>query len=251
MNRAVLTLAFDGTGFHGWQVQENAVSVQGVLQQALFRIFGEAVPVVGCSRTDAGVHAREFVCHADLPKPFPLDRLPLALNAYLPGAVAVREAKPAPDGFHARFSCLGKTYRYRVLNARIRDPLEEHRAYFYPRPLSAERMHAEAQAYVGTHDFTAFMASGADTKDPVRTVYAFTVARNGPFLDFTVTGNGFLYNMVRIMVGTLISREIGTLTLDIPAVLASRDRTLGGVTVPPHGLYLERVYYEPETLKSL
>jgi len=243
MMRAILTLCYDGTDFHGWQIQSNAVTVQGELMAALKKIFGAPVPVAGCSRTDAGVHAKTFVCHADLPSPFPLDRLPLALNALLPASIAVQSAESAPEGFHARFSCKGKTYCYRVYNARLRDPFQEHRAYFFPRPLDAERMHLAAQWYVGKHDFAAFAATGSVVEDTVRTIYDFSVERKGDLIEFRVTGNGFLYNMVRIMVGTLISREMGKLSYEIPEILERGDRTLAGITVPPQGLYLERVCY--------
>ncbi|MBR2615261.1 MAG: tRNA pseudouridine(38-40) synthase TruA [Clostridia bacterium] len=244
MSRAVLRLSYDGTGFHGWQVQSNAVTVQGLLMSALETLFSRKVPVAGCSRTDAGVHAKTFVCHADLPSPFPLERLPLALNALLPGGIVVHEAKPAPADFHARFSCKGKTYRYLVHNARVRDPFLQNRAYFYPKPLDAIRMNEAAAAYVGTHDFYAFMASGAEVEDTVRTIYDFRVIRNVDQIDFVVTGNGFLYNMVRIMVGTLISGEAGKLSHPISEIIALRDRTKAGITVPAHGLYLENVFYD-------
>ena len=128
-------------------------------------------------------------------------------------------------------------------NARLRDPFQVHRAYFFPRPLDAERMHLAAQGYVGKHDFAAFAATGSVVEDTVRTIYGFSVERKGDLIEFKVTGNGFLYNMVRIMVGTLISREMGKLTLEIPEILKRGDRTLAGITVPPQGLYLERVYY--------
>lgn len=244
MIRVILVLSYDGTEFHGWQVQPNAVTVQGVLMKALEKLFSTPVSVAGCSRTDAGVHAKTFVCHADLPTLFPVERLPLALNALLPASVAVKQAFLAPEGFHARFSCSGKTYCYLVHNARTRDPFMKNRAYFFPKPLNAERMNRSAQAYVGTHDFASFMASGSEIEDTVRNIYDFSVKRDGDVLTFSVTGNGFLYNMVRIMVGTLISAEMGKLRFDIPHLLLNADRTLAGITVPPQGLYLEKVYYD-------
>lgn len=243
MMRVKMKLAFDGTDFHGWQIQSNAVTVQGTLQDALTQLFDAPVPLVGCSRTDAGVHAKEFICHADLPRPFPVEKLPLALNALLPGTVAVEEATVAPEGFHARFSCQKKTYRYRVYNARLRDPFEEHRAYFFPRELDAEEMDRIGKNYIGEHDFAAFMATGSQVEDTVRKIYDFNVKREENVIEFSVTGNGFLYNMVRIMVGTLISQQMGKLDRSLPEIIASRDRTLAGITVPPQGLYLEKVYY--------
>ncbi len=243
MIRIKLTLSYDGTAFHGWQMQENAVTVQGVLQNALSQLFGKMISVSGCSRTDAGVHAKTFVCHFDLEKTFPLEKLPLALNALLPGDIAVKRAEAVDPSFHARFSCKGKTYRYRLWNARIRDPFEEKRAGFWPVPLDAEHMNDVAQDFVGRHDFRAFMASGSKIQDTVRQIYSFRVFREGDRIDFLVSGNGFLYNMVRIMVGTLIYADLGKLDRTIPELLAAGDRTLGGITVPPQGLYLETVEY--------
>jgi len=244
MSRIRMTLAYDGSDFHGWQMQNNAVTVQETLQNALRELFGESIAVTGCSRTDAGVHAKEFVCHLDLPRPFPLHKLPLALNALLPESIGVFEAVSVPDDFHARFSCKGKKYRYRVYNSRLRDPFEEKRAYFYPCPLDADQMHRSAQSFVGEHDFSAFMASGSTIQDAVRRIYSFEVVRKGPLIEFAVVGNGFLYNMVRIMVGTLIWDSMGKLDRSIDRIIESRDRTLAGITVPPQGLYLEEVYYQ-------
>ena len=245
MNRIKLTLSYDGTDFHGWQVQPNARTVQGELQKALQELFGVSMVVQGCSRTDAGVHAKNFVCHADLPRRFPLDKLPFALNALLPPDIAVKRAEAAPDDFHARFSCTGKTYSYRLLNARIRDPFEKHRAGFWPTPLNAERMDRFAQEFVGVHDFAAFMATGSVMENTVRKILSFDVKRDDDLIIFTVCGNGFLYNMVRIMVGTLIYADVGKLDRSISEIITSGDRTLAGITVPPQGLYLEQPYFHP------
>lgn len=244
MSRVKITLSYDGTNYHGWQIQPNACTVQGELQRALAELFGETISVFGCSRTDAGVHARNFVCHADLPRPFPLDKFPFALNSLLPLDISVKCAESVSDDFHARFSCKGKTYSYRLHNARIRDPFELHRAGFWPTPLSAERMDTFAKEFVGTHDFAAFMATGSVMEDTVRTIMSFDVKREGDIITFTVCGNGFLYNMVRIMVGTLIYADCGKLDHSISEIIALRDRTLAGITVPPQGLYLERPYFD-------
>ncbi len=243
MSRTKITLSYDGTHFHGWQIQPNARTVQGELQKALTQLFGAELQVFGCSRTDAGVHAKNFVCHCDLPRPFPLDKLPFAVNALLPSDVAVKKAEPAADDFHARFSCTGKTYSYRLHNARIRDPFEKHRAGFWPTPLDADRMNAFAKAFVGTHDFAAFMATGSVMENTVRKIYSFDVKREGDMIVFTVCGNGFLYNMVRIMVGTLIYADVGKLEHSISEIISIADRTLAGITVPPQGLYLEMPYF--------
>ena len=244
MNRVKITLSYDGTRYHGWQIQENAVTVQGTMEKAAEKIFGEHVPLCGCSRTDAGVHAYNFVCHADLPYLIPLPKIPFAFNALLPPDIAVKLAEPVPDTFHARFSCKGKTYCYRLWNHRIRNPLEADRAGFWPLYLDADKMRAAAQNFLGKHDFSAFMATGSDVSDPVREIYAFDVKREGDMILFTVSGNGFLYNMVRIMVGTLIQGDQGKLDRSIPEIISLKDRTLAGITMPPQGLYLKMPFYD-------
>ncbi|MBR4288600.1 MAG: tRNA pseudouridine(38-40) synthase TruA [Clostridia bacterium] len=244
MKRVALGLSYDGSNYHGWQIQNNAVTVQGELQKALSQLFKTEVSVSGCSRTDAGVHAKRFVCHFDLPFPFPLDRLPLALNALLPFDIAVKEAFDVPDDFHARFSCRGKTYVYRLWNAPLRSPFESRRAGFWPVSLDAERMNVLAKDFVGEHDFSSFMATGSVVEDTVRKISSFSVDREDNLIFFSVTGNGFLYNMVRIMVGTLIYADLGKLEKSIPEILQLKDRTHAGITVPPQGLYLEKVYFD-------
>ncbi len=241
--RVKITLSYDGSRYHGWQIQSNAITVQGELQNALESLFSVKVKTAGCSRTDAGVHARNFVCHVDLPHLFPLDKLPFALNALLPSDIAVLSALEVDDSFHARFSCLGKRYCYRLWNDRIRNPLEARYAGFWPVPLNADNMNKLAQQFVGTYDFSAFMASGSEIEDTVREIYSFSVTKQGNMIFFTVEGNGFLYNMVRIMVGTLIYADLEKLDRSIADVIVSKDRTLAGITVSPQGLYLDMPFY--------
>ncbi len=242
--RIKILLSYDGSDFHGWQIQDNAVTVQGELEKAFFELFKKEIALQGCSRTDAGVHAKNFVCHADLPSAFPLDKLPFALNALLPRSIAVMRAEQVPEDFHARFSCKGKTYVYRLWNARIRNAFEEKRAGFWPVPLNAENMDRVAKEFVGKHDFAAFMATGSQVKDTVREIYSFDVSSEGNMITFRVSGNGFLYNMVRIMVGTLIYADLGKLDRSVTMIIESKDRTLAGITVPPEGLYLEMPFYD-------
>lgn len=244
MIRFKIVLSYDGTNYHGWQIQSNAVTVQGMVQGVLEKLFKEPVSVCGCSRTDAGVHAKNFVCHADLPRPFPSDKLPLAMNALLPRDIAVKSAVPVEDDFHARFSCTGKTYCYRLYNARIRDPFEKDRAGFWPVPLDAEHMDLVAKEFIGSHDFAAFMATGSEMENTVREIHSFDVTRCGDLICFRVRGNGFLYNMVRIMVGTLIYADLGKLDRSVKEIIAAKDRTLAGITMPPQGLYLEMPYFD-------
>lgn len=241
----MLTLCFDGTNYHGWQVQPNAVTVQSRLQDATERILGERVPITGCSRTDAHVHADMFCCNLRTQKEMPPEKLQTALNAVLPRDIAVLSVREVPLDFHARYDCTGKSYRYLILNRAVRDPFLENRALLYPWTLDAEALHVQAQSFLGTHDFSAFCASKSDVEDKVREIRECTVTRNGDLVEIRVTGDGFLYNMVRIMVGTLLDVQCGKIAVgSIPQILSSRDRTRAGVTAPAHGLYLHKVYYE-------
>lgn len=244
----MLTLRYDGTAYHGWQVQPNAVSVQATLQDAIEAVTGIRAGVIGCSRTDTGVHADMFCCTFDTDCAIPTYKLPLALNMYLPADIAVYDCKQVADDFHPRYAARGKRYRYCVWNTHCRNPFLDKYATRYPYPLDAQRLHNWAQAYVGTHDFSAFCAAGADTTDAVRTVTAFTVERQGDLVHFTVEANGFLYNMVRIMVGTLLDMAAGRLPANaIAQALASGERAHAGTTVAPQGLRLEKVFYEEVT----
>ena len=245
MRNIKLLIQFDGAAFHGFQQQPNGDTVEAQLKQALQRLLGEACTVYGCSRTDAGVHANEFCCNFKTASDRDCDKLLLGLNAVLPPQIAVLSCEEALPSFHAQYDCLGKEYVYRIWNGKTRNPFMLDRALFYPFELDEAFLNAQAQAFVGTHDFSAFCASGAGTKTSVRTVWRCGVARNGDVVTFTVCGNGFLYNMVRIMVGTLLDVQRGKLEADsIPSILLSKDRELAGVTAPAEGLYLNRVYYE-------
>lgn len=245
MKNYLLTLCFDGTAYHGWQVQPNADTVQSRLQDAIEQILGARVPITGCSRTDAHVHADMFCCNLRTEKEITPEKLQTALNAVLPRDIAVLSAHEVPQDFHARYDCKGKSYRYLILNRAVRDPFLENRALHYPWTLDAEVLHAQAQGFLGTHDFSAFCASKCAVEDKVREIRDCAVIRSGDLVEFRVTGNGFLYNMVRIMVGTLLEIQCGKLpTGAIPQVLESRDRAQAGVTAPAHGLYLHKVYYD-------
>lgn len=240
---------FDGSAYHGWQAQTNAVTVQETLQDALEHILGTRYPVAGCSRTDAGVHALEFCCNVRAETALPPERLTAALNAVLPRDIAVRSCREVPFDFHARYDCRGKTYQYMIWNGKARNPFYEHRAYFYPYALDAAFLHEQAQDFVGRHDFSAFCAANSDVADRVRTIRSFSVDRQGDLVRFTVAGDGFLYNMVRIMVGTLLDMQAGKRPAGgIPAILQSLDRTQAGVTAPAEGLYLARVEYDERDL---
>lgn len=244
MAQYLLTLAYDGTHFAGFQVQKNARTVQSTMQDAIETIYGDRLPVVGCSRTDAGVHARDYkLTFAASPRLSP-ERIPAALNAHLPEDIAVRSAELVPDDFHVRHDVYEKEYEYVICNTPHRDPFTVHTALHYRRPIDAALLDCAAQHVLGTHDFRAFMASGSDIADTTRTVRSVSVIRDGNFVKLRIAADGFLYNMVRIFVGTMLSVNEGKLTPDdIPAVIDSRDRKNAGITVPPHGLYLNRVVF--------
>lgn len=246
----LITLSYVGTGYHGYQVQPNGRSVQETVQDAIAQVLGKRYPLTGCSRTDSGVHAEMFcatvdVTDADAPR-IPADRLPIALNRYLPPDISVRAAEVVADDFHPRYAVAWKQYCYRIYTASTRDPFLADRVYYLPRRLDVARMQAAAEQFVGRHDFAGFMASGSDVQDTVRTIYHFAVTQNGDMVEIRVTADGFLYNMVRILVGTLLAVSAGKLSPEeIPALLESKDRSRAGETAPACGLYLEKVSYTP------
>ena len=244
MAQVLLTLAYDGTNFAGFQVQKNARTVQSTVQDAIERIWGDRLPVVGCSRTDAGVHARDYKLTFHAAPRLSADRIPAALNAHLPDDIAVLGAEIVPDTFHVRHDVYEKEYEYVICNTQFRDPFSVHTALHYRRPIDAELLECAAQHFLGTHDFRAFMASGSDIADTTRTVRSVSVTREGSVVRLRIAADGFLYNMVRIFVGTMLSVNEGKLTPDdIPAVIDSLDRKNAGITVPAHGLYLNRVVF--------
>ena len=247
MSRLLVAIRFDGTAYHGWQVQPNGVTVQQRVQDAVEALFGARLDVTGCSRTDSGVHAACFCFHMDVETSLPPERLPLALNAHLPEDIAAFACLSVADDFHARYSCRGKQYVYRFYDAPCRDPFLARTAWETRRPLDVEKMRATAQAFLGTHDFTAFCASGSSVEDKVRTVSAVSVERDGPLVSFIVRADGFLYNMVRILAGTLFDASCGAASAETVArALATGQRELAGRTLPAKGLCLQRVFYDEE-----
>jgi len=244
MRRLALRIKYRGTAYHGWQRQEKDITVQEVLETALKITCEEDIRVVGCGRTDAGVHAWTYCVSFDSNTKIPLDRLPLALNARLPDDIVVEQAIEAEPDFNAILSCEKKEYTYQILNARVRDPFLAPYAYFYPRSLDLDRMAQAAEAFVGTHDFAAVRSVGTQTKTTVRTVHYFQVERIGDLVSLRVCANGFLYNMARAMVGTLLYVAEGKIEpTEIPHLLTQKDRRLTGPTAPPEGLAMSRLWY--------
>ena len=244
-----LTLMYNGTAYHGWQVQKNAVSVAQTLEQALSTVVGHPVKCTGAGRTDAGVHAEVYVANFRTSSSIPMEKLPLAVNTRLPNDIVVVRAVQVPDSFNAIGSCRKKEYTYRIYNSRLGNPFFVDRAWFYPRRLDEEIMARAAAQFVGTHDFRAVRSVGTQTKTTVRTVHYFDVSRQGNLIECRVCANGFLYNMVRAMVGTVVYAAEGKLRPeDIPQILDSGNRTLAGPTVPPGGLYMTRLWYPEQAL---
>ncbi len=245
----LLTLAYQGTAFSGFGVQPGKRTVQGTVQDAIARIYGERLAVVGCSRTDAGVHARDykltFMPRAGMPD-IADPRIPGALNAALPSDIAVLSAKTVSDTFHVRHDVYEKEYEYLIYDRPVRSPFYRDSAYHYHHTVDVPLLDNAAGAFLGYHDFRGFMASGSDILDTHRTVRAVSVFREGDLVHIRISADGFLYNMVRIFVGTLLSVNEGKLCIhDLPALIASGERSRAGMTVPAHGLYLNRVtFYE-------
>jgi len=245
MRNIALRLKYDGSAYHGWQVQKTDVSVAETVEKALSKVCQHRVKVVGCGRTDAGVHALRYCANFRTDCAIPIDKLPLAANTRLPGDIAVAAACEAPEDFNAIGSCLQKEYIYRILNSRVRDPFLDKRVCFYPQHLDLERMAAAGRAFEGTHDFRAVRSVGTETKTTVRTVHWCRTERDGDLITVSVCADGFLYNMVRAIVGTMVYASYGKLEPeDIPRLLETGDRRLTGPTMPPQGLYMNRVWYE-------
>lgn len=245
MKNIALRLRYDGSRYHGWQVQKNAITVAQTMEEALAKVCGERVKLTGCGRTDAGVHALRYCANFHSDCTVPADRMPLAVNSRLPDDIAVVDAVEVPDDFNAIGSCVKKEYVYKILNSRIPDPFLADRVCFYPQRLDISLMQAAARAFEGTHDFKAVRSEGTQTKTTVRTVYWCRAEKDGDLITVSICANGFLYNMCRAMVGTMVYASYGKLIPEeIPALLEKRDRRLTGPTMPPQGLYLNRVWYD-------
>ena len=250
--RFKLVIEYDGTAYSGWQRQINGPSVQQTLEKALARLTGEKIGVVGSSRTDAGVHAYGLCAHFDSATRVPPEKICFALNTMLPPDIRIRESMLAPEGFHARFSTCGKVYRYTFCNARHACAIGRQYKAHAPMPMDEGLMCKEAQSLCGKHDFAAFAASGSVAKSTVRTIYRAEVRRQGEDVVFTVLGDGFLYNMVRIIAGTLM--EVGTGKRApgcIARAISTGDRLQLGQTAPACGLALMRVLYDGDEQKAL
>lgn len=245
MKRIKLTVAYDGTDYCGWQIQKNGVTVEEVLNLALSRLTGEKITVIGASRTDAGVHARGNVAVFDTDTRIPAERIAYAVNALLPEDVVVVRSEEVPAGWHPRKCVSVKTYEYRILNREFPDPVRRRDTYFVSFPLDLDRMRQAAGYLKGTHDFKSFCSAQTSVEDTVRTIYSLDVEKAGDLFTVRVRGNGFLYNMVRIIAGTLAGVGRGYFEPEeVERMLEEKDRTKAGVTAPPQGLTLVGIEYE-------
>ena len=240
-----LIVAYDGTNYHGFAKQNNLPTIQEELEQAIYKITKQKVEVIGAGRTDSGVHAKAQCCICRLETDIPIKRVATAINSQLQKDIVVRSAEWVDDNFHPRFDAVGKTYRYQINHSRISDPFNYKYAYQCSYKLSLERMKEAAKYIVGTHDFKCFCAAGSSVKTTVRTVHSITIEEYDNIIQIDVTGSGFLYNMVRIIVGTLIKVGRGLIEPEeMSKIIESRKRENAGPTAPPEGLTMLEIYYE-------
>ena len=245
MKRVLLRVAYDGTNYCGWQKQNNGVAVEAVLNKHLSELLGTEISVIGASRTVAGVHAMGNVAVFDTDSRIPGEKFAYALNQRLPDDIAIQDSKEVAPDFHPRYCKCNKTYEYRVLNRKFPLPTERLYSYFLYYNIDVEKMQEAARHLVGTHDFASFCSANAQVKDTVRTVNFINVRKENDIITIQVNGNGFLYNMVRIISGTLLQVGMGRMSvMDVKNILDARDRTKSGPTAPAVGLTLVEINYE-------
>jgi tRNA pseudouridine38-40 synthase len=244
MKNIALTLMYDGSNYFGYQRQKGFITIQQVMEEALSKITKENITVSGCGRTDSKVHALNYVLSFKTNSDMPVDKFPVALNSILPHDISVLDAKQVPEDFDGRFSVKRKTYIYKIHNSEFKNPFYKNYACHYKYKLDIEKMRKAAEYIVGTHDFKCFCASGAQVKTTVRTVYGLELTQTGDEIEMSITSNGFLYNMVRIIAGTLLYVGGGKMQPeDVKNIIESQNRCMAGITAPPQGLYLKSVEY--------
>ena len=244
MKRVGLVVAYDGTNYSGWQIQPNGITIQGVLNDTLSDLLGEKIEIMGASRTDAGVHALGNVAVFDTNTRIPGEKISYALNQRLPEDIRIQLSEEVEPDFHPRYCDSEKTYEYRILNRKFPVPTERLYSYFYHYKLDVDKMREATSYLIGRHDFASFCGTGAQVKSTVRTITGIDVWRDGDIVTIRVKGEGFLYNMVRILTGTLLEVGLGERSLpEVRLALEGKDRSLAGFTAPPQGLFLVDVFY--------
>ncbi|MBR4724563.1 MAG: tRNA pseudouridine(38-40) synthase TruA [Lachnospiraceae bacterium] len=252
MRRIMLRVAYDGTDYVGWQYQQNGISIEEELNEALYVLTGEEISVIGASRTDAGVHAMGNVAVFDTASKIPADKFCLALNRYLPEDIVVQSSCEVAPDFNPRYAGSRKTYEYSICNAKIPDPLSRKYAFFVHYPLDVDLMNKAAAYLEGEHDFASFCSAGAQVKTTVRKVFSVECVAGPPMITIRITGGGFLYNMVRIIAGTLIQIGQGMYPPEkMKDILEACDRKQAGPTAPPQGLVLRKIEFEKDPEKDL
>ena len=245
MRNIKLTIEYDGKDFNGWQKQPNKLNIQGEIERAIKDITGEEVDLIASGRTDAGVHALGQIANFKTNSNIPVEKIPIALNTKLKRSIRILSAEEVEERFHSRYNCKKKTYRYVINNSANGTAIYRNLEYNFSQKLNVDKMNEAVKYFIGEHDFKGFKASGTSSKSSVRTIYDANVYKNGDRVNIELTGNGFLYNMVRIIAGTLIDVGIEKiLPEEITDIINSKERTKAGKTLPPNGLYLVKVEYE-------
>lgn len=240
----LITICYDGGNYHGWQIQKNAITVQGTFQNAMKKIFGRTFDIKGCSRTDSGVHANMYCLNTKINSNISCIDLISAFNQALPVDIAVKDCKEVPLTFHARYFCLSKEYIYKIWNEKVRNPFLNGYAFHYRYPIDIDLISKASKFYTGRHDFSSFCNSNNKCIDTVRNVKRFEICKKDSIIEMKVEADGFLYNMVRIMVGTLLKICQGEIAAnDIPYIIETKNRARAGPTAPACGLYLNKVFY--------
>ena len=243
MRNIKITIQYNGKNYCGWQKQNNSPGIQGTIEKAIFDITREEVKITGSGRTDAGVHALGQVANFKTNSQIPVDRIPNALNAKLPKDISIVKAEEVDEDFHSRYSAKKKTYRYQIYNSQYRSPIYADISYPVKYDLDIDKMKKEAKSLIGTYDFKGFMSSGSSVIDTVRTIYNIEVSKSEDLIIIEIEGNGFLYNMVRIIAGTLVDIGRGRITEKMSTIIESKSRSMAGHTAPAHGLFLKKVDY--------
>ena len=244
MRNIKIIIEYDGKGFNGWQKQPGKLNIQGEIERAIFEVTGEEVNLIASGRTDAGVHSLGQTANFKMENNMPIEKIPLAINSKLKKTIRVQSAEEVDERFHSRYSCVGKKYRYIINNAPIESAIYKDLQLHIATKLNVEKMREAIKYFVGKYDFSSFKSSGTSCKNSVREIYKAEIIEDGNLIKIELTGSGFLYNMVRIISGTLVDVGLGKIeATTIPQIIQSKDRGQAGKTLPPQGLYLVEVYY--------